>query len=116
MGLYISQKYEMLIKVLYFFFFYLFIYIYFLQVLPLTLIFVAMITMNNLCLKYVGVAFYYVGRSLTTVFNVVFTYMILGNMFTSIRFFFLSSLLCIDFDNLYHCYYFITFISILIKN
>lgn len=37
-----------------------------------------MITMNNLCLKYVGVAFYYVGRSLTTVFNVVMTYTLLG--------------------------------------
>lgn len=30
-----------------------------------------MIAFNNLCLKYVGVSFYYVGRSLTTVFNVV---------------------------------------------
>ncbi|GBO24015.1 GDP-fucose transporter 1, partial [Araneus ventricosus] len=39
-------------------------------VLPLSLIFVAMITFNNLCLKYVGVPFYYIGRSLTTVFNV----------------------------------------------
>ena len=33
-----------------------------------------MILFNNLCLKYVGVAFYYVGRSLTTVFNVVSYY------------------------------------------
>ncbi|KAI6180971.1 Nstp-10 [Aphelenchoides besseyi] len=48
------------------------------DVLPLSFIFVAMITMNNLCLKYVGVSFYYVGRSLTTVFNVVCTYLILG--------------------------------------
>lgn len=48
------------------------------KVLPLSLIFVAMITLNNLCLKYVGVAFYYVGRSLTTVFNVVLTYTLLG--------------------------------------
>ena len=32
-----------------------------------------MIAFNNLCLKYVGVAFYNVGRSLTTVFNVVST-------------------------------------------
>ncbi|KAK7081950.1 hypothetical protein SK128_023671 [Halocaridina rubra] len=48
------------------------------KVLPLTLMFVAMISMNNLCLKYVGVAFYYVGRSLSTVFNVAFTYLILG--------------------------------------
>ena len=39
--------------------------------------FVSMITFNNLCLKYVGVAFYFVGRSLTTVFNVVLTYLIL---------------------------------------
>lgn len=36
-----------------------------------------MIATNNLCLKYVGVAFYYIGRSLTTVFNVVFSYMLL---------------------------------------
>ncbi|XP_022647141.1 GDP-fucose transporter 1-like isoform X3 [Varroa jacobsoni] len=36
-----------------------------------------MITFNNLCLKYVGVAFYTVSRSLTTVFNVIFTYIIL---------------------------------------
>ena len=48
------------------------------DVLPLSIIFVAMITLNNLCLKYVGVSFYYVGRSLTTVFNVVCTYLILG--------------------------------------
>uniref|UniRef100_A0A914XBS4 Sugar phosphate transporter domain-containing protein n=1 Tax=Plectus sambesii TaxID=2011161 RepID=A0A914XBS4_9BILA len=48
------------------------------EVLPLSIVFVAMITFNNLCLKYVGVSFYYVGRSLTTVFNVVCTYLILG--------------------------------------
>lgn len=46
--------------------------------LPLSIVFVCMITFNNLCLKYVGVAFYYVGRSLTTVFNVLFTYLMLG--------------------------------------
>uniref|UniRef100_A0A0B6ZMF5 Sugar phosphate transporter domain-containing protein n=1 Tax=Arion vulgaris TaxID=1028688 RepID=A0A0B6ZMF5_9EUPU len=45
--------------------------------LPLSIIFVCMITFNNLCLKFIGVAFYFVGRSLTTVFNVVFTYMML---------------------------------------
>ena len=43
-----------------------------------------MITFNNLCLKHVGVSFYYVGRSLTTVFNVAFTYLILGQK-TSMR-------------------------------
>ncbi|XP_070153444.1 GDP-fucose transporter 1 [Polyergus mexicanus] len=48
------------------------------KVLPLSLLFAGMIATNNLCLKYVGVAFYYVGRSLTTVFNVVFTYILLG--------------------------------------
>ncbi|ESO02565.1 hypothetical protein HELRODRAFT_65661 [Helobdella robusta] len=47
------------------------------QVLPLSIIFVMMITCNNLCLKYVGVAFYYIVRSLTTVFNVILSYIIL---------------------------------------
>ncbi|KAK7101539.1 GDP-fucose transporter 1-like [Littorina saxatilis] len=46
--------------------------------LPLSVVFVCMITFNNMCLKFVGVAFYYVGRSLTTVFNVLFTYLLLG--------------------------------------
>ena len=41
------------------------------QVLPLSVVFVGMIVFNNLTLKYLGVAFYNVGRSLTTVFNVV---------------------------------------------
>jgi len=49
-----------------------------LRVLPLSIVFVAMITLNNLCLKHVGVSFYYIGRSLTTVFNVLLTYLILG--------------------------------------
>jgi len=48
------------------------------KVLPLSVVFVAMITFNNLCLKYVGVSFYYVSRSLTTVFNVIMSYIILG--------------------------------------
>jgi len=48
-----------------------------LRVLPLSIIFASMITFNNLCLKHVTVAFYNIGRSLTTVFNVVFTYFIL---------------------------------------
>jgi len=48
------------------------------SVLPLSIIFVSMITFNNLCLKYVGVAFYFVSRSLTTVFNVLLTYVVLG--------------------------------------
>ncbi|CAJ0932680.1 unnamed protein product, partial [Mesorhabditis belari] len=48
------------------------------EVLPLSIVFVGMIAFNNLCLKYVGVSFYYVGRSLTTIFNVVCSYLILG--------------------------------------
>jgi len=48
------------------------------QVLPLSVVFVGMITFNNLCLKNVGISFYYIGRSLTTVFNVLLTFFILG--------------------------------------
>lgn len=48
------------------------------NVLPLSIMFLSMIITNNLCLKYVSVAFYYIGRSLTTIFNVVFTFAILG--------------------------------------
>lgn len=47
------------------------------NVLPLSILFIFMIGFNNLCLKYVGVSFYFLSRSLTTVFNVVFTYIIL---------------------------------------
>lgn len=47
------------------------------EVLPLSVVFISMITFNNLCLKYVGVAFYTVGRSLSTVFNVLLSYLIL---------------------------------------
>lgn len=49
----------------------------FLQILPLSMLFVMMVATNNLCLKYVGVAFYYVGRSLTTIFNVILSYFLL---------------------------------------
>ncbi|EJD75441.1 GDP-fucose transporter, variant [Loa loa] len=54
------------------------------EVLPLSFVFVAMIATNNLCLKYVGVSFYYIGRSLTTVFNVICSYIILGQL-TSLK-------------------------------
>ncbi|NP_001008590.1 GDP-fucose transporter 1 [Danio rerio] len=47
------------------------------EILPLTIVFISMITFNNLCLKYVGVAFYTVGRSLSTVFNVILSYVVL---------------------------------------
>ncbi|CEO96416.1 unnamed protein product (mitochondrion) [Plasmodiophora brassicae] len=49
-----------------------------LQVLPLTLTFIAMVTFNNLCLQYVNVSFYQVARSLTIVFNVIFTWYLMG--------------------------------------
>lgn len=48
------------------------------KVLPLSVLFTGTIAFNNLSLKYVDVAFYYIGRSLTTVFNVILTYLILG--------------------------------------
>lgn len=44
---------------------------------PLAILFTLTIATNNLCLKYVAVAFYYVGRSLTTVFNVVMSWLVL---------------------------------------
>jgi len=48
------------------------------KVLPYSILFVIMISFNNFCLKHVGVAFYYIGRSLTTVFNVMMTWAWLG--------------------------------------
>jgi len=48
------------------------------RVLPLSIVFVGMITFNNLCLKWVEVSFYNVARSLTIVFNVFFTAVVLG--------------------------------------
>mmetsp|Transcript_18966 Transcript_18966/g.42222 ORF Transcript_18966/g.42222 Transcript_18966/m.42222 type:complete len:326 (+) Transcript_18966:131-1108(+) len=49
-----------------------------LKVLPLSLIFVGMITFNNLCLQWVQVSFYNVARCLSLVFNVFFTYALMG--------------------------------------
>ncbi|OCT83748.1 GDP-fucose transporter 1 isoform X1 [Xenopus laevis] len=46
-------------------------------VLPLSVVFIGMIIFNNLCLKYLGVAFYTVGRCLSTVFNVLLSYIML---------------------------------------
>lgn len=48
------------------------------KVTPLSLMFLGMITFNNLCLKYVSVPFYNVARSLTIVTNVIFTFFLLG--------------------------------------
>jgi GDP-fucose transporter C1 len=46
-------------------------------IMPLTIVFIGMIVFNNLCLKYVEVSFYQVARSLTIVFNVVFSWFLL---------------------------------------
>jgi solute carrier family 35 (GDP-fucose transporter), member C1 len=51
-----------------------------LQILPLSVVFTAMIVTNNLCLRYVEVSFYQVARSLTIVFNVIFDFVILGQV------------------------------------
>ncbi len=48
------------------------------QIFPLSVVFVGMITFNNACLKYVEVSYYNVARSLTIVFNVIFSYLLLG--------------------------------------
>lgn len=47
------------------------------SILPLSLVFIGMITFNNLCLMHLGVAFYTVGRCLSTVFNVLLSYLLL---------------------------------------
>ena len=49
------------------------------EVAPLTVIYVLMLAFNNICLKYVQVTFYQVARSLTILFNIVFTYTILNS-------------------------------------
>jgi len=48
------------------------------RIFPLSVVFVGMITFNNLCLKHVEVSFYNVARSLTIVFNVIFSWLLLG--------------------------------------
>ncbi|CEG72709.1 hypothetical protein RMATCC62417_08220 [Rhizopus microsporus] len=48
------------------------------RVAPLTVVYVGMLVLNNLCLKYVEVTFYQVARSLSINFTILFTYLILG--------------------------------------
>eukprot|EP00188_Purpureofilum_apyrenoidigerum_P004801 Plantae.Rhodophyta-Purpureofilum_apyrenoidigerum.ctg5705.p1 GENE.Plantae.Rhodophyta-Purpureofilum_apyrenoidigerum.ctg5705~~Plantae.Rhodophyta-Purpureofilum_apyrenoidigerum.ctg5705.p1 ORF type:complete len:341 (-),score=82.07 Plantae.Rhodophyta-Purpureofilum_apyrenoidigerum.ctg5705:705-1727(-) len=50
------------------------------KMLPLSCVFTGMILFNNLCLKYVEVSFYQVARSLTIFFNVIFDWVVLGNV------------------------------------
>jgi len=48
------------------------------KMLSLTVMFVGMVSFNQLCLLYVEVSFYNVARSLTIVCNVIFSYFLLG--------------------------------------
>ncbi|CAG8580680.1 6796_t:CDS:2, partial [Ambispora gerdemannii] len=48
------------------------------KVAPLTFTYVMMLTFNNLCLQYVEVTFYQIARSLSIIFNIIFTYTLLG--------------------------------------
>jgi len=50
------------------------------KILPLTTVFLGMIVFNNLCIKFVEVSFYYIARSLTIIFNIVFTYYLLNKV------------------------------------
>jgi len=50
------------------------------QMVSLSVVFTCMIVFNNLCLKYVEVSFYQVARSLTIVFNVIFDFVVLGQV------------------------------------
>lgn len=47
------------------------------KTLPLTVIYVSMVVTNNLCLQYVQVSYYQVARSLTILFSIIFTYLML---------------------------------------
>lgn len=47
-------------------------------ILPLSAVFVGMVAFNNICLQYVQVSFYNVARCLSLIFNVIFTWMLLG--------------------------------------
>lgn len=53
------------------------------EVLPLSAVFVSMIALNNICLRLVEVSFYNVARSLSLVFNVIFSYFLLGKSTSS---------------------------------
>ncbi|KAF9583833.1 hypothetical protein BGW38_008375 [Lunasporangiospora selenospora] len=47
------------------------------SILPLSVVYVLMLTLNNLCLQLVEVTFYQVARSLSIFFNILFTYTML---------------------------------------
>lgn len=49
------------------------------KVATLSALFVGMITFNNMCLMHVEVSFYNVAKALSVVFNVIISYLVLGN-------------------------------------
>jgi len=53
-----------------------------LKVLPLTLLYISMICFSNLTLRWSEVSFYQVARSLTIIFSIIFTYLIMGKKTT----------------------------------
>eukprot|EP01135_Chromosphaera_perkinsii_P006761 Nk52_evm9s578 gene=Nk52_evmTU9s578 len=65
-------------------------------VLPLSFAFVGMISFSNTCLKFVDVSFYSIARSMTIIFNIILTYLIL-NTKTSFKAMSCCSLLVIGF-------------------
>lgn len=52
---------------------------------PLTVVYLAMIVFNNLCLQYVQVSFYQVARSLTVLWTALFERVILGKSVSRLR-------------------------------
>jgi GDP-fucose transporter C1 len=56
----------------------------FLKVIPVSVAYLLMIGFNNKCLEYVSVSSYQIVRSLTIAFNIIFTYIVLGDS-TSLR-------------------------------
>jgi hypothetical protein len=59
------------------------------RVLPLTLVYVAWITLTNVCLQYVEVSFYQLVKSLNIIFNIALQYKMLGAV-AGVFFFFMG--------------------------
>lgn len=47
------------------------------RIIPLASIFIMMILFNNLSLQFINISFYFVARSLTPIFNIIFSFLIL---------------------------------------
>lgn len=55
------------------------------QIAPLTIVYLAMIVFNNLCLQFVQVSFYQVARSLTVLWTALFEKLLLGKSVSKLR-------------------------------